>query len=45
MVKSESSNHLFLRINQKSKKQRTGMKKKGYDNPKNGNQLIVAGLI
>ncbi len=45
MVKSESNNHLFLRMNQKRKKQRTGIKINGNDKPKKGNQLIAAGLI
>lgn len=45
MVKSESINHLFLSNSQKTRKQSTGIKINGNDNPKNGNQLIVAGLI
>ena len=45
MVKSESKIHLFLRINQKTKKQITGIKINGKANPKKGSQLMVAGLI
>lgn len=45
MVNSESIIHLFLKIIQKMKKQITGININGNDKPKNGNQLIVVGLI